>query len=76
MLQEVLGRTYEDYLSFKHFNLYGETNRNYELIITNFSDKFLHIISTNTDYHYIKFVRYNPQVPHIAIFVVVNQRES
>jgi hypothetical protein len=36
-----------------YFNLYGEAEKSYELIITEFSDPFLCIVSSSTDSIYI-----------------------
>jgi len=60
--QEILGRT-QNALSLKLFSPYYKTSRNYELIITKFSDPLMSIIFTSTDFHYIQFVRVNLKIP-------------
>jgi hypothetical protein len=58
------GRYVRHLLSFWCFSLYGEARKKYRWIIILFSDSFLCIISTNTNYNYVKFFRYNFEVLH------------
>jgi hypothetical protein len=49
--------------SFRRFQLYGEINKKYELIIVPSNDPFLYSISTGADSDHI-FYRYKPEVSH------------
>jgi hypothetical protein len=42
-------------LSFTSFNLYHMVSKNYKLIIIQFSDSFLYVISTSTNSNYATF---------------------
>jgi hypothetical protein len=53
----------------KYFSLCGDASKNYKLITLIFTDSFLFIISTSTDFTYIEFVRYNLKLLHHVMFV-------
>jgi hypothetical protein len=60
--QEIIGKT-QNALSLKLFSPYYKTRKNYELIITKFSDPLMSIIFTSTDFLYIQFFRVNLKIP-------------
>jgi hypothetical protein len=51
-------------LSFRCFCQYDESSMNYKLILIQFSDTFLLLISTSTHSNHIKFITYKLEVSH------------
>jgi hypothetical protein len=51
-------------LSFECFESYDEAIKIYRLIIIQYNNPFLSIISTGMNSEYVKFVSYDPKVSH------------
>jgi hypothetical protein len=52
--------------------VYGKVNKYCKLIITEFNGPFLCIISTSTDSHYVKYIRYKKNFHIVIMFVIIN----
>jgi len=73
MLEKTIsGKKLGRILSLKYFSLRGETRKSYTLIIMLFSYLFQLIISINTNYNYVNFVRHNLKISKHGVFIFVD----